>query len=380
MPGDITRVEYYGYKHWTLEDVPRCFNVGKGLIGRSDSHYARNHKWHAIVNRLGLRVEVCVGPVTNFDACSWEIENITLMGTFSTNHSHDDDSDIGCNFTKGGEGAAGRPVSAETREKIAATQRGEKAAWFGRRHNAVTKRSISMKNTGKVRTLNARTRIASKLVGKSLSERGSEWRHKIGESNSRRRGIKYHYVARIRKMNKVKNQLVLLCGGPDRCGKTNILRELEKRLHVPYFKASQEHENFLHSQDQFLNELRYADPRVADMLYQTGFSILVDRAYMCEWVYAQFFNRETDMRMLRKMDDAYCKLDAKILICTRKSFVGIEDDLDPKLNGEALQKISDLYTDFTKWTKCQTYTLYVDDEDINREVEEILEFIGGPLK
>lgn len=100
-------MRFYGYKHWTLEDHPRCFYVGKGLNGRSHQRQRRNHKWHAIVKRYGLRIEVCFGPVTNEEACAWEIEHIELMKTFSVNHSHDDSDDIGCNFTKGGEGVTG---------------------------------------------------------------------------------------------------------------------------------------------------------------------------------------------------------------------------------------------------------------------------------
>jgi hypothetical protein len=116
-------VRFYGYKHWTLEDIPRCYYVGKGLIGRANSNRHRNHKWHAIVKRLGLRVEVCVGPVTNEEACAWEVENISKEGTFSTNHSHDV-GDIGCNFTKGGEGTTGRKSSPETRAKISSSKTG----------------------------------------------------------------------------------------------------------------------------------------------------------------------------------------------------------------------------------------------------------------
>lgn len=109
---------FYGYKHWTLEEVSRCFNVGKGLSSRSTETRSRNHKWHAIVKRLGLRVEVCFGPVTNDEARVWEITNIELTGTFSTNHHHNDDTDIGCNFTRGGEGNEGWVPTKETRENI----------------------------------------------------------------------------------------------------------------------------------------------------------------------------------------------------------------------------------------------------------------------
>ncbi len=102
---------FYGYKHWTIENIPRCFNVGKGIKGRSSQVKNRNHKWHAIVKRFGLHVEVCIGPVSNEKACIWEIETISEMKTFSTNHSHDDMNNIGCNFTLGGEGTPGRVKS-----------------------------------------------------------------------------------------------------------------------------------------------------------------------------------------------------------------------------------------------------------------------------
>lgn len=130
---------FYGYKHWTLEVVSRCFYVGKGRSNRPHSNH-RSNKWHAIVKRLGFRVEVCVGPVSNQEACAWEVEQIVKENTFSTDRSHDT-VDIGCNFTRGGSGTSGRVcsditkqklkharasqvISIESREKIAATLRG----------------------------------------------------------------------------------------------------------------------------------------------------------------------------------------------------------------------------------------------------------------
>lgn len=109
--------DFYGYKHWTLEEVPRCFNVGKGVKARATQTRSRNHKWHAIVKRYGLRVEVCCGPMSDEEVRAWEIETVKAMNTFSTDHSHDSD-DIGCNFTHGGDGSSGCIPTEETRTKM----------------------------------------------------------------------------------------------------------------------------------------------------------------------------------------------------------------------------------------------------------------------
>ena len=178
----------------------------------------------------------------------------------------------------------------------------------------------------------------------------------------------------------MRNQVVLLCGGPDRCGKTNILAELNRITGIPTFKASDEHENFLGTQDRFLMTLRYADPRMVDLIKQANVSVLVDRAYMCEWVYSRFFGRQTDETALRRIDNSYANLGARILICTRKDFTGIVDDLNPKLDSEALARISGLYDEFIMWTNCRTYRLFVDDEDLDRECTEILDFMGRKRK
>lgn len=112
---------FYGYRHWTnCEELSRCFNVGKGTKCRpyAKGKTARSHKWHAIAQRLGCDVEICIGPVTNEEACAWEIENIKLMKTRTYSHHHNDYSDVGCNFTDGGDGTLGRLVSQETRAKM----------------------------------------------------------------------------------------------------------------------------------------------------------------------------------------------------------------------------------------------------------------------
>ena len=165
----------------------------------------------------------------------------------------------------------------------------------------------------------------------------------------------------------VGQQRIVMFVGPDRCGKTQIAQEVSKRSGIPYFKASSEHDAFLSSRvskrELFLNQLRYADPRVIDVFKQGGFSMLFDRAYPCEVAYASVFNRE------------WSKLGAAIILCQRSSYDGIYDDLDPTVGPKMLQAIHDAYEEFARWTQCRLLRLNVDDEDLDREVAEVTSFI-----
>lgn len=171
------------------------------------------------------------------------------------------------------------------------------------------------------------------------------------------------------------SQVLFVCG-PDRCGKTQIARELSRLTRIPYFKASSEHKAFLGDQRAFIDEIRHADPRMVDFIEQTGMSVIFDRGFPCEGVYSLFFKRPTDAAALRHLDEAYAKLGARVLICTRRSFAGVVDDLNPKLGKDALEEISRLYQLFATYSRCQTHTMYVDDEDLERETNEALTFMG----
>ena len=52
-------------------------------------------------------------------------------------------------------------------------------------------------------------------------------------------------------------QQVIMLVGPDRCGKTEIAKELSKRTGIPRFKASTEHDTYLNGLSGFLNQLLY---------------------------------------------------------------------------------------------------------------------------
>ncbi len=175
-------------------------------------------------------------------------------------------------------------------------------------------------------------------------------------------------------------QRIVMFVGPDRCGKTQIAHELSRITQIPYFKATSEHTTFLSSRyevnDQFINQLRFADPRVFDLLKQTKHSVIFDRAYPCEFAYSQVLRRDTDMKMLHHVDESWASLNTTIVFCHRTSYAGIKDDLDPSIEEEHLTELHRAYEQFIAWTKCKVLGLNVDDENLQREVDEILTYMG----
>lgn len=173
----------------------------------------------------------------------------------------------------------------------------------------------------------------------------------------------------------MKQQIVVLCG-PDMCGKTEISHALSGVTGIPKFKASSEHDSFLNKQDRFINQLRYADTRMVDFLAQTGHSVIFDRAFPCEYAYSRYFKRVTDLEMLQRVDEAFGALGTKVIMCYRSSYDGIVDDLNPDLKSRALKQIEDQYRAYATVSSCDFMFLNVDDEDITREIADILVFLG----
>lgn len=169
---------------------------------------------------------------------------------------------------------------------------------------------------------------------------------------------------------------IIVLDGPDMTGKTQIVAALSKELNVPKFKASSEHETFLSKQNLFLHQLRHALPRELDLLEQGCISsIIYDRSWPAEFVYSTFYDRNTDWQILRYVDQRMARLGAKIVICHRSTYKGIVDDIQPLIKEKELEKIDSLYREFANWSHCKTMFLNVDDENLEREISEILDFV-----
>ena len=169
--------------------------------------------------------------------------------------------------------------------------------------------------------------------------------------------------------------MVILFDGSDKVGKTEMAKELSRRLNIPYFKNESEWNAFSNDPSYFKNALRYGDPYFYNFLKKTGTSTILDRSYPSEWVYSEVYGRQTDIEALNYIDSLAASIGVKIIIPYRTSYEGLHDDMHD-IDSRQMQIISDTYADFIKWTRCETLHLCVDSEDLDWEMKTILEFIN----
>lgn len=130
---------YYVYIHLTSKGIP--FYVGKGYKRRAFDTANRNVDWWAVVNKhRGFIVKYVKINLTCNEALSLEV---TTIAKLSKKYKL-------TNRTIGGQGAAGRIVTAETRAKIGAASKGNKNC-VGRVLSDSTKRKIGAAHKGRKR-------------------------------------------------------------------------------------------------------------------------------------------------------------------------------------------------------------------------------------
>lgn len=158
------------------------------------------------------------------------------------------------------------------------------------------------------------------------------------------------------------------------CGKTHQAKELSDRINVPYFKNAAEHVHFINNPAYFRDAVRYVDTYFTSYLESVSdVSIILDRFWPSEWVYSRVFERERDEDVLASLDERHARLGTHIIIPYRTDYSRVKDDYD--CVNKNIQKINDTYFEFAKWSKCKTLLLNVDDENLERELKETLQFL-----
>lgn len=134
--------------------------------------------------------------------------------------------------------------------------------------------------------------------------------------------------------------------GPDRVGKTTLVKHLSSLLHLPSFKSPSERRIFAEGGRQSL----VFDYTFTHYLFQAKHGMISDRGYPCERVYSKVFGRETDHDLLELTDLMHSHLGTKILYVMSSVLPKEEDDLVPQ---DKYFEIVSEYDAFCKWTKCE---------------------------
>ena len=143
---------FYTYVHISPKDG-KVFYVGKGCGGRAYAHKNRNIRWHRVVEKHGIMVEIVERFHSEADAFNHEIHLIKKYKSIGEAY---------CNFTSGGEGPAGLIHSEETRKKISELQIGKKLTLEHRK-------KLSIAGKGRVVTEYTRAKISKAKAGRKMT-------------------------------------------------------------------------------------------------------------------------------------------------------------------------------------------------------------------
>lgn len=114
--------QWHVYEDWTLEEIPRCFYVGKGDDDRIEK-LKRSNRYHCkISNELGQSRVIIASSNNEEQILEIERKIIAERHTYVKDPEY---NGIGCNLTKGGQGNSGRVVTLETCQKISQSKRGK---------------------------------------------------------------------------------------------------------------------------------------------------------------------------------------------------------------------------------------------------------------
>jgi hypothetical protein len=129
---------FYVYEDWTLEEVPRCFYVGKGSFVRIKNLH-RNYVHERITRKHGLRREIVLVTSVEQLALDYEIDLISEHKTFINGG----EGWWRTNFTRGGEGVNGWKHTPEVRVKMSIAKRGKPSTRIGSTHSTESKKLMS---------------------------------------------------------------------------------------------------------------------------------------------------------------------------------------------------------------------------------------------
>lgn len=159
--------------------------------------------------------------------------------------------------------------------------------------------------------------------------------------------------------------------GPDLCGKTEISTNLASLFGWQYYKNKQEFSRFTDETYDAKASFRYETPIVLNFLTQCDFrnnGVVLDRGIPCEYAYAKALSRDFDEELIWKFDEAFAKLDAKLILCYKTSYKNFEDEY---VTEDIQANVLEYYREYLTKTKMKHIELCTDSEDLVEEFAQI---------
>ena len=167
--------------------------------------------------------------------------------------------------------------------------------------------------------------------------------------------------------------MIIFFEGPDKSGKTTIAREFCKTNSFQYFKHNSQKKCF--KENLFKIDLEFSAVLLHDLLTQIKIDLVIDRNYASEYAYSRALERETNIDILRFLDDGYRILNACHIFCFKQDYSSYVDDC---MKIENLKKVQLHYEQFYKtFTKCRYLFIDTTDENLNNQIQLIEDFLLG---
>lgn len=144
----------------------------------------------------------------------------------------------------------------------------------------------------------------------------------------------------------MRNGPSIIIVGPDGVGKTTVAKRMSEMTGIPTFKCPTEKQIFRNGGRSSL----VFDYTLTHFLSQTGYRFISDRGYPCEFVYSLVFERETDMDLLLRIDEAHANLGTKVLYLYSSIQPTEPDDIVPS---DKYWDVKKMYDHFVLWTDCE---------------------------
>ena len=168
----------------------------------------------------------------------------------------------------------------------------------------------------------------------------------------------------------------LIFCGPDRSGKTTIIKTLCERLDLRYYKNGAEKHLYKASEGiDFATYCNVGVPLVISFLRQLEvYNIVMDRFTPCEFAYGHAFNRPVNDELIGWADDELAALNFKVIYCYKDVYNTATWDDDPE-KLRHIEQIKYWYETYLTNTKMPVLRLETSDEQLQDQLNKIFAFV-----